>query len=72
MVGDGTSCACGRCVGVSVCRLWTEGGRGGGNLLYGDGMRLEGNTLYVVLDLANTVAVVRLNATGTAGRIVLP
>jgi len=50
--------------------IGTEVDLGGGDLLYGDGMLLEGNTLYVVQDLINTVAVVRLNATGTAGRII--
>jgi sugar lactone lactonase YvrE len=43
---------------------------GGGSLLDGDGMLLEGNTLYVVQNLTNRVSVVRLNAAGTKGRVI--
>ncbi|MEJ3749032.1 superoxide dismutase [Actinomycetes bacterium KLBMP 9797] len=42
---------------------------GGDDLTFGDGMLREGRTLYVVQNVANTVAVVRLNRTGSAGRI---
>ncbi len=42
---------------------------GGGDLAFGDGMRLEGRTLYVVQNISNTVAVVQLNQAGSAGRV---
>jgi sugar lactone lactonase YvrE len=48
----------------------TEVDLGGEKLVGGDGMLLEGNTLYVVLDLTHEVAVVRLNASGTVGRVI--
>lgn len=43
---------------------------GGEKLTQGDGMLLEGDRLYVVQNLPNSVAVVRLNAAGTRGRVV--
>ncbi|MDP4504167.1 SMP-30/gluconolactonase/LRE family protein [Nonomuraea turcica] len=41
----------------------------GEDLRFADGMLLEGRTLYVVQNFLNTVAVVRLNKTGTKGQI---
>ncbi|MFF3380637.1 SMP-30/gluconolactonase/LRE family protein [Streptomyces sp. NPDC002680] len=41
----------------------------GDDLTFGDGMRREGSTLYVVQNLSNTVAVVQLNKAGSAGRV---
>jgi sugar lactone lactonase YvrE len=43
---------------------------GGETLVNGDGLLLQGRTLYVVQNQDNTVTVLRLNAHGTAGRIV--
>ena len=43
---------------------------GGGDVANGDGILLDGSTLYVVQNRLNRVAVVRLNATMTSGRIV--
>lgn len=42
----------------------------GESLANGDGLLLEGRTLYVVQNRLNTVAVVKLNARGTEGRVV--
>lgn len=43
---------------------------GGDDVMRGDGMHLEGQTLYVVQNMANTVSVIELNATGLAGKII--
>jgi sugar lactone lactonase YvrE len=43
---------------------------GGAILTNGDGLLLSGRTLYVVQNRLNQVAVVRLNAEGTAGEVV--
>jgi sugar lactone lactonase YvrE len=43
---------------------------GGYVLTNGDGMLLEGRTLYVVQNRLNTIAVLRLDRTGTHGRLV--
>jgi sugar lactone lactonase YvrE len=43
---------------------------GGETLVNGDGLLQRGRTLYVVQNRLNTVAVLRLNATGTAAEIV--
>jgi sugar lactone lactonase YvrE len=40
---------------------------GGVDLAWGDGMRLEGRTLYVVRNTPNKLTVLRLNKSGTAG-----
>jgi len=45
---------------------------GGALLTSGDGILLSGHTLFVVRNQANLVAVVRLNAAGTAGSVVAP
>ncbi|MGA6162468.1 superoxide dismutase [Amycolatopsis magusensis] len=42
----------------------------GESLLDGDGLLLRGRTLFAVQNRSNTVAVVRLNAAGTEGRVV--
>ncbi|MFJ2111227.1 SMP-30/gluconolactonase/LRE family protein [Streptomyces sp. NPDC087850] len=42
---------------------------GGDNVEFGDGMRIEGRTLHVVQNQLNAVAVIRLNADGTKGRL---
>ncbi len=42
----------------------------GESLLDGDGLLLRGRTLFAVQNRINTVAVVRLNAAGTEGRVV--
>ena len=42
----------------------------GESLLDGDGLLLHGRTLFAVQNRTNTVAVVRLNAAGTEGRVV--
>jgi sugar lactone lactonase YvrE len=43
---------------------------GGVSLVNGDGLLLLGRTLYVVQNRLNVVTVLRLNAAGTAGRVV--
>lgn len=43
---------------------------GGATLPNGDGLLVVGNTLYVVQNFSNTVAVVRLDADGTSGTLV--
>jgi sugar lactone lactonase YvrE len=43
---------------------------GGVDLTHGDGMLLEGNTLYVVRNMSNTVAVLQLDNTGESARLV--
>jgi sugar lactone lactonase YvrE len=43
---------------------------GGVVLTNGDGLLVVGRTLYVVQNFSNTVAVIRLNATGTSGELV--
>lgn len=43
---------------------------GGASLVNGDGLLLSGETLFVVQNRLNQVAVVRLNSTGTAGGVV--
>jgi hypothetical protein len=43
---------------------------GGVVLTNGDGLLVVGRTLYVVQNFSNTVAVIRLNATGTSGKLV--
>jgi sugar lactone lactonase YvrE len=43
---------------------------GGETLVNGDGLLLDGRTLYVVQNRDNTVTVVRLNRRGTAGTVV--
>ncbi len=43
---------------------------GGAALTNGDGLLLEGRTLYVVRNRVNEVAVVELNRRGTAGEVV--
>ncbi|SEG64579.1 Sugar lactone lactonase YvrE [Thermomonospora echinospora] len=43
---------------------------GGQTLEFGDGLLLKGRTLYVVQNRANLVAEVRLNGSGTSGRVV--
>lgn len=42
---------------------------GGADTTWGDGMRLEGRTLYVVRNTSNKLAVLRLDRSGTAGRL---
>jgi DNA-binding beta-propeller fold protein YncE len=42
---------------------------GGEDVMWGDGMVLEDQTLYVVQNLANTVSVIQLDALGTTGKI---
>jgi sugar lactone lactonase YvrE len=42
---------------------------GGADLTWGDGMRLEGSTLYVVRNMPNTLCVLHLNEAGTKGRL---
>ncbi|TCJ38096.1 superoxide dismutase [Parafrankia sp. BMG5.11] len=49
--------------------LATEVDLGYDDLTFGDGMLLEGRTLYVVQNMTNTVAVVQLDTTGSVGRI---
>jgi sugar lactone lactonase YvrE len=49
--------------------IGTEVDLGGENLNFGDGMLLEGQTLYVVQNFSNTVAVVQLDRTGRTGRV---
>ncbi|WP_328976293.1 superoxide dismutase [Streptomyces canus] len=39
------------------------------DMAWGDGMRLEGRTLYVVRNTPNKLTVLRLNKSGTAGRL---
>jgi len=41
----------------------------GGDVLWGDGMLLEGHTLHVVQNLANTVSVLDIDAAGRTGRV---
>lgn len=43
---------------------------GGADLTHGDGMLLEGNTLYVVRNMPNSVAVLQLDKTGKSARLV--
>jgi sugar lactone lactonase YvrE len=43
---------------------------GGETLVNGDGLLLQGRTLYVVQNRDNTVAVLRMNAAGTSARVV--
>jgi sugar lactone lactonase YvrE len=43
---------------------------GGASLTNGDGLLVRGRTLYVVRNLLNQVAVIKLNASGTRGRLV--
>jgi sugar lactone lactonase YvrE len=43
---------------------------GGASLTNGDGLLVRGKTLYVVRNQLNKVAVIRLNASGTRGRLV--
>jgi hypothetical protein len=43
---------------------------GGYLLTNGDGLLVVGRTLYVVQNVQNTVAVVKLNASGTSGKLV--
>ncbi len=43
---------------------------GGVTLTNGDGLLLVGRTLYVVQNLSNTVAVIRIDADGTSGKLV--
>jgi sugar lactone lactonase YvrE len=49
--------------------IGTEVDLGDDDLAFGDGMLLEGQTLYVVQNFSNTVAVVQLDRTGRTGRI---
>ncbi|MDT3444528.1 MULTISPECIES: SMP-30/gluconolactonase/LRE family protein [unclassified Pseudofrankia] len=42
----------------------------GDDVAWGDGLVLEGRTLHVVQNLANTVAVIELDPAGTSGKIV--
>jgi sugar lactone lactonase YvrE len=42
----------------------------GENVADGDGILLRGNILYVVQNQLNTVAAIRMNRTGTAGRVI--
>ncbi|MEU7894901.1 superoxide dismutase [Nonomuraea sp. NPDC049152] len=48
----------------------TEVDLGGESVVNGDGLLLEGRTLYVVQNRINTLAVVRLAADGSKGRVV--
>lgn len=48
----------------------TEVDLGGESLANGDGLLLRGRTLYVVQNRLNTVAVVRMSADGSSGRVV--
>lgn len=48
----------------------TEVDLGGETLTNGDGLLLSGRTLYVVRNRLNTVAVIRLSADGSSGRVV--
>jgi hypothetical protein len=43
---------------------------GGASLTNGDGLLVRGKTLYVVRNQLNKVAVIKLNASGTRGRLV--
>lgn len=43
---------------------------GGDSVLFGDGILLDGRTLYVVQNVLNQIAVIRLNATMDAGTVV--
>lgn len=43
---------------------------GGDNVLFGDGILLDGRTLYVVQNVLNQIAVIRLNAAMDAGAVV--
>lgn len=43
---------------------------GGDNVLFGDGILLDGRTLYVVQNVLNQIAVIRLNAELDAGTVV--
>lgn len=43
---------------------------GGDDVMWGDGLVLEGRTLYVVQNLSNTVSVIELDAEGTSGKVV--
>lgn len=43
---------------------------GGETLAFGDGLLLRGRTLFVVQNRMNAIAVLRLNASGTSGRVV--
>jgi sugar lactone lactonase YvrE len=43
---------------------------GGSSLTAGDGLLVRGRTLYVVRNQLNKVAVIKLNASGTRGRLV--
>ena len=42
----------------------------GGNILFADGIALQGRTLYAAQNFSNSVAIVRLNGSLTAGRVV--
>ncbi|MPY56060.1 lactonase family protein [Streptomyces spongiae] len=42
---------------------------GGADMSWGDGIRREGRTLYVVRNFANTLSVLHLNKGGTEGRL---
>ncbi|WSQ14775.1 SMP-30/gluconolactonase/LRE family protein [Streptomyces sp. NBC_01231] len=42
---------------------------GGADLTWGDGMRLEGTTLYITRNVSNKLAVLQLNKAGTKGRL---
>lgn len=43
---------------------------GGDDVMWGDGLVLEGRILHVVQNLANTVSVIELDAAGTSGKVV--
>lgn len=43
---------------------------GGESLIYGDGLLLQGRTLYAVQNRLNTVAVLRLDSAGRTGRLI--
>ncbi len=42
---------------------------GGADVTWGDGMRLEGSTLYMVRNTTNTLSVLHLNKAGTEGQL---
>lgn len=43
---------------------------GADDVIWGDGMVLEGRTLYVVQNLANAVSMIELDVTGTSGKVI--